>query len=366
VATATKFASSNAVVTTGWTNPTNAYADDGTYATAVPAKSLSVTTDYGFAAFTTGDIPTGSIINSVTTELQYKSDTTASTGALIGLQLNNGGTLLGTETTFAMNLADQTVTKQATTGVTLANLQSAGTVKARVRGFRSTSNTAVTWSADYVKLTVDYSLAATGTATLTLALTATGAATVAVQGAAGLTLVVTGAGTGAVAVQGAGTLTLVLTATAAGAVAVQGAGSATLALTVSGAGTVQSSGVTGSASLTLVPTVTAAGVVAVLGAGTATLALTAMGTGVVVVSGAAALTLGLTAAGVGVVAIRGSGAPLLPLTVQAAGVVAVQGAASLVLALTATGTATGPGGGAWMGMGTFCHRRRGRTRRPRR
>jgi hypothetical protein len=151
-----KFASSNAVVTTGFTNPTNAYADDASYATAAPAKSTSITTDYGFASFTTGDIPAGSTIVSVTAELQYKSDVTTSTGAVIGLQLNNGGTLLGSETTFGMNTSDQTVTKQATTGITLADLQSAGTVKARVRAFRSTSNTAVTWSADYVKLTVVY------------------------------------------------------------------------------------------------------------------------------------------------------------------------------------------------------------------
>src|SRR5687768_1594489 len=115
MATTTKFANANAVVATGWTNPTNANGDDGVYATALPAKNGSVTSDYGFPAFTTSDIPDNSTINSVTLEIQYKSNTTGSTGSVVGLQANNNGTLLGSESTFGMNLTDQTVTKQYTT-----------------------------------------------------------------------------------------------------------------------------------------------------------------------------------------------------------------------------------------------------------
>jgi hypothetical protein len=125
------------------------------------AKNTSITSDFGFPAFTTSDIPDGSTINSVTIEIQYKSDTTGSANAVIGLQFNNNGTLLGTETTFGMSLTDTVVTKQTTTGITLADLQTANLVKARLRGARAASNTAITWSVDYVKVTVDYSAVTT-------------------------------------------------------------------------------------------------------------------------------------------------------------------------------------------------------------
>lgn len=154
MASVSQFANANTVVTTGWTNPTNAYTDDGVYATCAPAKSTSITTDYGFPSL---GIPALSTITSVTFEFQYKSSTTSSTGAVIGLQGNNNGSLMGTESTFGMVLADTIQTKQYTTGLpTVAQLNAANTVKARVRGFRSTSNTAITWSVDYVKITVVY------------------------------------------------------------------------------------------------------------------------------------------------------------------------------------------------------------------
>jgi hypothetical protein len=155
MATVSKFANSNAVVTTGWTNPTNAYSDDGVYATALPAKNASVTSDYGFANFTTTDIPTGSIINSVTLEIQYKASVTTSTGSVMGLQGVDNGTLADTEATGGMVTTDTLLTRTVS-GVTLADL-AAGLVKARVRGGRTSSNTAITWSVDYVKITVDWS-----------------------------------------------------------------------------------------------------------------------------------------------------------------------------------------------------------------
>lgn len=155
--TVTKFANANAAVTTGWSSPTNAYADDGVYATAAPGKNADITTDYGFPAFTTSDIPAGSVINSVTVEIQDKSSTTSSTGATIGVQLENNTTLLGSEQTQGMSTTDQLLTHQVTTGIAQADLQTANVVKARVRGHRANSNNAITWSLDYVKLTIDYS-----------------------------------------------------------------------------------------------------------------------------------------------------------------------------------------------------------------
>lgn len=151
-----KFANANAVVTTGWTSPTNAYADDGVYATAAPGKNLSVTSDFGFPAFTTSDIPAGSTINSVTIEIQHKESTTASI-ATIGVQVNNNGTLLGTEQTDTTEpAADTLLTHQVTSGISLTDLQTANLVKGRVRAARGNTNTAYTASLDYVKITVNY------------------------------------------------------------------------------------------------------------------------------------------------------------------------------------------------------------------
>jgi len=156
MATVTKFANANTVVTTGWTNPTNAYADDGSYATAAPAKNSSVTTDYGFPAFTTSDIPAGSTINSVTAEFQYKTSATGVTGELVGIQLNNNGTLLDSESTFTPATGDTTSTLSNITAVAQADLQTANQFKVRVRSAKGNTNTSVTHSVDYVKLTVDY------------------------------------------------------------------------------------------------------------------------------------------------------------------------------------------------------------------
>jgi len=177
VATITKFANANTVVTTGWTNPTNAYASDAVYATAAPAKNASVTTDYGFPAFTTTDIPAGSTINSVTAQILFKVSTTSSI-ATQGLQLNNNGTLLGTEATnTAEPTADTVLTMQVTTGITLADLGTANLVRSRVRGNRGNSTTAVTCSVDYAELTVDYTASANTTVTPGIgAMTATGLA----------------------------------------------------------------------------------------------------------------------------------------------------------------------------------------------
>lgn len=177
-----KFANANTTITTGWSTPTSAYdttnaiysaltnppASGGgegsqAFATAAPGKNASITSDYGFPAFSSAEIPDGSVINSVTVEIRYKSSTTGSTNAVIGLQVNNNGTLLGSESTFGMNLSDQTVTKADSSGsVTLAILRTANQLKARLRGARANSNTAITWSVDYVRVTVDYNPGVTG------------------------------------------------------------------------------------------------------------------------------------------------------------------------------------------------------------
>lgn len=241
MATVTKFANANTVITTGWSSATNAYADDAAYATAAPAKNTSITSDYGFAAFTTGDIPDGATINSVTFEFQFKSSTTSSTGAVIGIQGDNNG-LLGTESTFGMSLSDVTQTKQYTSGVALADLRNANQVQARIRGFRANSNTAITWSVDYVKVTVDYTpnqaVAGTADGTSTTSGTVTGVG--AIAGTADGTSTTTGAITspGPVAGTTAGSSTVSGSVTGIGAVAGSAAGLAATDGTVVGLGAI--------------------------------------------------------------------------------------------------------------------------------
>lgn len=334
-----KFANANTVVATGWSTPTSAYdttaaiynalankpASGGgegsqAFATAAPGKSTSITTDYGFPAFTTSDIPDGSVINSVTVEIRYKSSTTGSTGAVIGLQINKNGTLLGSESTFGMNTSDQTVTK-ADSSLVVADLRNANQLKARLRGFRSTSNTAITWSVDYVRVTVDYTPTSTGSATLALVPALVAAGAVAVQAALAKALGLALSAAGAALVKGDLSRTLTLSLSASGAVRVKGDSSLTLGPSLSAAGTVANAVRTGDASLVLPLGLAASGQVAV--------------------GGGAALALTPSLAAAAVLPIRGDAALVLPLAFTAAGMLAVKGGAALVLApsLAAAGRA---------------------------
>ena len=164
MATVTKAANAHTVVTTGWTNPSNAFATtgDNVYATAVPGKNSTVNGDFGFPAFTTSDIPAGSTINSVTVTVEWGL-TAAVTGGILGVQIHNpAGTALGTETTKTTTTEAQS-TQQVTSGISLANLQSAGVVVVRIRCAKGNTTSAMTGNLDFVILTVDYTAPAAAT-----------------------------------------------------------------------------------------------------------------------------------------------------------------------------------------------------------
>ena len=153
MAISTKFPQSNAVITTGWTNPTNAYndADSSAYATCAPGKNASVVTDYYNFGF---DIPTGSTINSVTIEFEYKASTASSNG-VIELQSILNTTLRGTAISGNQAATSDTIASSSNTGTwTVSELNNNGQTtgfKIRLTGSRGNSNTAVTRSVDYVK-----------------------------------------------------------------------------------------------------------------------------------------------------------------------------------------------------------------------
>ena len=134
-----------------WTTPGNISADDGVYATTPGARN----TNYDLIGFDFGfTIPTGATINSVTIEAQYKLSTTASASTL-SMWIQNNGTQRGTAWSSTAEPTTDTIVNTAETGTwTVEELNSTGLeVLFRVR---RTSNTACTYSVDYLAVTVDY------------------------------------------------------------------------------------------------------------------------------------------------------------------------------------------------------------------
>src|SRR3990167_424026 len=164
MAVTTKFPTANETVVTGWTNPNNAHADEGTYTTAAPAKSTTVSGNWLTFGFD-GDIPAGSAITKIQIIYEFKVSATNSiatmrVAAVIG-GVNEENHDDATEPT-----SDKIVTVDITADRTWtrANLLDAN-FKVYGAGVRGNDNDAVTFSLDYIKVEVtyiSYSLAASG------------------------------------------------------------------------------------------------------------------------------------------------------------------------------------------------------------
>ena len=158
MSTITKYASAS---TAGWTNPSNAYADNTSYATATPTKNGDIESDFYNFGF---EIPTGATINSVTAEVEWKVSTSASI-ATLELQAINGYTTRGTLT----NTSEPTTltTQQLSCGTwTVSELNDnteSGGMKLRLTADRGNSKTEFTASVNYVSVTVDYTYVETVT-----------------------------------------------------------------------------------------------------------------------------------------------------------------------------------------------------------
>jgi len=157
-AISTRFPTANEIVTTGWTNPDNAHADDGVnYATAAPAKNATIDSRWKTFGFD-GVLPSDATITAVKIIYEYKVDTQASIATL-----NSQATVSGTDcpttadTDTTEPLTDTVVTKDITScrSWTRDDLLDAN-FKVRIGGKRGNSNTAVTFSLDYVKVEVTY------------------------------------------------------------------------------------------------------------------------------------------------------------------------------------------------------------------
>lgn len=150
----TKFPTTNAVHVTGLTNPNNAHDDNGVYATCAPAKNAAISTDYGTFGF--DSIPSGSTIDSVKIIYEYKvSVNTSIATARVNSVVSGVHDANHDDTTEP--LADSIITVDVTADRTWtrANLLD-GTLTAHLEGRRGNSNTAVTFSFDYVKVEVTY------------------------------------------------------------------------------------------------------------------------------------------------------------------------------------------------------------------
>jgi hypothetical protein len=146
-----------------WATESNAFATtgDNSYATAVlgTGKNTGRASQFSFPAFTTGDIPDGATINSVTATVEW-GYTVQVVGSTLGLQLYNAGTPLGVETTQTTETEAQ-ATHQVTSGISLADLRSAGTITANIRYRKGNNVTDTTGNLDFVSLTVDYTAVST-------------------------------------------------------------------------------------------------------------------------------------------------------------------------------------------------------------
>jgi hypothetical protein len=154
MASITQASDRHTTVTTGWTNPSTAFAStgDNTYATAAPGKNATVNGDFGFPSL---GLPTGSTITAVRLVAEWGM-TAAVTGGTLGVQgFNNAVADSAAEVT-------QTATAEADSTFTfgtlpsLTDLNTAGRVVGRVRCSKGNTTNAMTGNLDFVRLEVDY------------------------------------------------------------------------------------------------------------------------------------------------------------------------------------------------------------------
>lgn len=152
----TQFPTANEVETTGWTNPSNAHADDGSYATAAPGKNGAIGTRYltfGFDAV----IPSTDTISKVQIIYQYKVDVTNSIATMrTRARISDVDEENHDDTTEPTADTIVTVDITADRAWTRANLLDAA-FKVTMEGRRGNSNNAVTFSLDYVQVEVTHS-----------------------------------------------------------------------------------------------------------------------------------------------------------------------------------------------------------------
>lgn len=157
----TQFPSANAAETgAGLTNPNNAQADDGSYATASPGKNVTLATKYqnfGFDSL----IPPNSKITKVQIIYQFKVDVTTSIATA-----RTYYKISGTPGSNNDDATEPTTDKTNTIDVTAARSWTRadllnGTLEVALSAVQGNSSTAVVFSFDFVQVEVTHELPAT-------------------------------------------------------------------------------------------------------------------------------------------------------------------------------------------------------------
>lgn len=173
--------------------------DNAVYATAAPGKNQEYASVFE-VPFTTGEVPSGATINSALVEIQVKCSTTASVGIVTSslfadsAQATAIGAVPGVQTPATEPTADTTFS--FTRNPTEAQIRD---LWVRVQGTRGNSNTALTWSLDFVRVTVNYTdppTPITGSGGVTFAASTGGSGSVQLPSSTGTAAVAFGFATG--------------------------------------------------------------------------------------------------------------------------------------------------------------------------
>jgi len=169
MATVTRYPSSNSAVSGSWTNPTNAYADDGSVVSCAHGGTNNSSSDRQFGTFGfDAQIPGGSTINSVQIEVEHRVSATSNIAFLENwASISSTAGATNSDSAEPTTLTARTYSSYARPGGgswTRADLLD-GTFTVTLRARNGNSNSAITYEWDYVRVTVDYT-APTGSGTV--------------------------------------------------------------------------------------------------------------------------------------------------------------------------------------------------------
>lgn len=186
---ATAVQAAGGVFNGSWTGAVSTVqSDNSVYATAAPGKNQEYASVFE-VPFSTAEVPAGAIINSALVEIQVKCSTTSSIGIVTSsLFADSGqataiGAVPGVQTPATEPTADTTFS--FTRNPTEAQIRD---LWVRVQGTRGNSNTALTWSLDFVRVTVNYTdppTPVTGTGGVSFGISASGSGSVQLPSATG-------------------------------------------------------------------------------------------------------------------------------------------------------------------------------------
>ena len=147
----TRYPTTSSIVTTGWTDPQNALADDTVYATAAPPQNGDITTLYtGFGL--DAQIPAGSLILETIIEAEHRVDETRSNVELVITPVLGG--VVAPENVFPQEPTVDTVLGFTNSTYTRDQLMDANGFGVRVTARRGNNTRVANFFLDFVRITV--------------------------------------------------------------------------------------------------------------------------------------------------------------------------------------------------------------------